>query len=57
MDVLTEGLSPSNNSLLNPLGWKAVIDTGGQSAVRGLRHFVGDMTTQRCLILKRLGRG
>ena len=43
LDVLTEGLSHSNNSLLNPLGWKAVIDTGGQSAVRGLRHFVGDM--------------
>jgi polyhydroxyalkanoate synthase subunit PhaC len=43
LDVLTEGLSPSNNPLLNPLGYKALIDTGGQSAVRGLRHFVGDM--------------
>jgi class II poly(R)-hydroxyalkanoic acid synthase len=43
LDVLTEGLSPSNNPLLNPLGYKALIDTGGQSALRGLRHFVGDM--------------
>ena len=39
LDVVTEGLSPSNNPLLNPLGWKAMIDTGGLSAVRGLRHF------------------
>ena len=43
LDVLMEGLSPSNNPVLNPLGWKALIDTGGISAVRGLRHFVGDM--------------
>src|SRR6202008_2514256 len=28
---------------LNPLGWKALIDTGGLSAVRGLRHFASDM--------------
>ena len=43
LDVLTEGLSPSNNPLLNPLGYKALIDSGGRSALRGLRHFVGDM--------------
>jgi polyhydroxyalkanoate synthase subunit PhaC len=43
LDVLTEGLSPSNNPVLNPLGWKALIDTGGRSAVRGMRHFVSDM--------------
>ena len=43
LDVVTEGLSPSNNPLLNPLGYKALIDTGGLSAVRGLRHFAGDM--------------
>ncbi|MFJ4653160.1 PHA/PHB synthase family protein [Nocardia sp. NPDC088792] len=45
VDNLLEGLSPSNNPLLNPLGWKALIDTGGRSAVRGLRHFVTDMAT------------
>ena len=43
LDVITEGLSPSNNPLLTPLGYKALIDTGGLSAVRGLRHFLGDM--------------
>jgi polyhydroxyalkanoate synthase subunit PhaC len=45
LDVLTEGLSPSNNPLLNPLGYKALIDTGGLSAVRGLRRFVSDMAS------------
>ena len=43
LDVVTEGLSPSNNPLLNPLGYKALVDTGGLSAVRGLRHFARDM--------------
>ena len=43
LDVITEGLSPSNNPVLNPLGWKALIDTGGLSAVRGLQHFASDM--------------
>jgi polyhydroxyalkanoate synthase len=43
LDVVTEGLAPSNNPVLNPLGWKALIDTGGLSAIRGLRHFAGDM--------------
>ena len=43
LDVLTEGLAPSNNPLLNPLAYKALIDTGGRSAVRGFRHFVADI--------------
>ena len=43
LDFVTEGLSPSNNPFINPLGYKAAIDTGGQSVVRGLRHFVSDM--------------
>ncbi|MDT5096780.1 MAG: poly[(R)-3-hydroxyalkanoate] polymerase subunit PhaC [Mycobacterium sp.] len=43
LDFLAEGLAPSNNPILSPLGWKALIDTGGLSAVRGLRHFVDDM--------------
>jgi poly(3-hydroxyalkanoate) synthetase len=42
-NLLTEALAPSNNPVLNPLGWKALIDTGGPSAVRGLRHFVDDI--------------
>ena len=43
LDFVTEGLAPTNNPLINPLGYKAVIDTGGRSVVRGLRHFVTDM--------------
>jgi polyhydroxyalkanoate synthase len=45
LDVLTEGLSPSNNPVLSPLGYKALIDTGGLSALRGLRHFAADMAS------------
>ncbi|MEB3983291.1 alpha/beta fold hydrolase [Mycobacterium sp. 663a-19] len=45
LDVVMEGISPSNNPLLSPLGWKAIIDTGGQSLVRGLRNFIGDMAS------------
>ncbi|MFE3960736.1 PHA/PHB synthase family protein [Nocardia sp. NPDC059091] len=44
LDNLMEGLSPSNNPVLNPLAWKALVDTGGLSAVRGLRHFLDDMS-------------
>jgi poly(3-hydroxyalkanoate) synthetase len=43
LDFVTEGLAPSNNPLVNPVGYKAAIDTGGRSVVRGLRHFVTDM--------------
>jgi polyhydroxyalkanoate synthase len=43
LDFVTEGLAPSNIPLVNPLGYKAAIDTGGLSVVRGLRHFVTDM--------------
>ena len=37
--------APSNNPFLNPLAWKAFIDTGGMSLVRGARAFAGDMTS------------
>ena len=40
---LTDALAPSNNPVLNPAALKAVIDTGGGSALAGLRHFVTDM--------------
>ncbi len=45
-DNVVEGLAPSNNPLLSPLGWKALIDTGGLSAVRGARAFARDMLSQ-----------
>jgi poly[(R)-3-hydroxyalkanoate] polymerase subunit PhaC len=37
--------APSNNPLLNPAAWKAFIDTGGMSAVRGIRALVSDMSS------------
>jgi polyhydroxyalkanoate synthase subunit PhaC len=40
---LIGALAPSNNPLLNPAALKAAIDTGGGSALAGLRHFVADM--------------
>jgi polyhydroxyalkanoate synthase len=40
---LVDALAPSNNPLLNPAALKAAVDTGGGSAVTGLRHFVADM--------------
>src|ERR1700734_417726 len=40
---LIDALSPSNNPLLNPAAVKAAVDTGGGSAVTGLRHFLADM--------------
>jgi polyhydroxyalkanoate synthase len=42
---LIDALAPSNNPLLNPAAVKAAIDTGGGSALAGLRHFVADMAT------------
>src|SRR5580700_6710770 len=40
---LIDALAPSNNPVLNPAAVKAAVDTGGGSAVSGLRHFVADM--------------
>jgi len=46
VDNFVEGLAPSNNPLISPLGWKALIDTGGLSAVRGVRAFARDMLSK-----------
>jgi polyhydroxyalkanoate synthase subunit PhaC len=40
---LIAAAAPSNNPLLNPAGLKTLIDTGGLSAVRGLRALVTDL--------------
>jgi polyhydroxyalkanoate synthase subunit PhaC len=45
LNFFAEALAPSNNPLLNPLGWKALIDTGGLSALRGVRHFLRDIAS------------
>jgi polyhydroxyalkanoate synthase subunit PhaC len=42
---LIAAAAPSNNPVLSPAGWKAMIDTGGQSAVRGVRAMVADLAT------------
>jgi class II poly(R)-hydroxyalkanoic acid synthase len=42
---LVDALAPSNVPPLNPLMWKAVIDTGGKNAVAGLRRLVSDLTS------------
>lgn len=43
VENLMEALAPSNNPLTSPVAWKAAIDTGGLSAVRGLRNLVRDL--------------
>jgi polyhydroxyalkanoate synthase len=40
---LVDALAPSNNPLLNPAAVKAAVDTGGGSALAGLRQFIRDM--------------
>jgi len=45
VENLVDALAPSNNPLLSPVAWKALIDTGGLSAVRGTRAFASDMAT------------
>ena len=42
---LIAAASPSNNPLLSPAGWKALLDTGGENAVRGLRNLASDLAT------------
>jgi polyhydroxyalkanoate synthase subunit PhaC len=41
--LLTAAAAPSNNPVLSPAVWKALIDTGGGSAVRGLRALGTDL--------------
>jgi polyhydroxyalkanoate synthase subunit PhaC len=42
---LVAAAAPSNNPVLSPVAWKALIDSGGASAVRGVRAFLADMAT------------
>jgi class II poly(R)-hydroxyalkanoic acid synthase len=42
---LIAAAAPSNNPLLSPAGWKAMLDTGGENAVRGLRNLASDLAT------------
>ncbi|HTU76921.1 MAG TPA: alpha/beta fold hydrolase [Trebonia sp.] len=40
---LVEALAPSNSALLSPVAWKAAIDTGGGSLLRGGRNLLADL--------------
>ena len=42
---LIAAAAPSNNPLLSPVGWKALLDTGGQSAIRGLSALARDLAS------------
>jgi len=42
---LIAAAAPSNNPLLSPVGWKALVETGGENAVRGLRALASDLAT------------
>src|SRR5512140_3350019 len=39
---MIDALAPSNNPLLNPAAMKAALDSGGKSALTGLRNFATD---------------
>jgi polyhydroxyalkanoate synthase len=45
VDNLVQALAPSNQPLTSPVFWKALIDSGGGSLVRGARHLAGDLAT------------
>ena len=42
---LIAAAAPSNNPLLSPVAWKALIDTGGLNVARGLRAMAGDLVS------------
>lgn len=42
--IVVDALSPSNNLLTNPAALKTLVDSGGKSAVQGLKNFLEDMT-------------
>ncbi|MFZ1772463.1 MAG: alpha/beta fold hydrolase [Rhizobiaceae bacterium] len=42
--IVVDALSPSNNLLTNPSALKTLVDSGGKSAVQGLKNFLEDMT-------------
>jgi len=43
MKMLTDAFSPSNFLISNPVALREVLDTGGESLVRGVEHFAADL--------------
>ncbi|WEL53504.1 alpha/beta fold hydrolase [Pseudomonas kermanshahensis] len=46
---LADALAPSNSPLTNPAALRKLVDTGGMSMARGIRHFGQDMLNNRGL--------
>jgi len=42
--IFVDAMAPSNNPVLNPTAVKTMVETGGKSAVQGLKNFLDDMT-------------
>ncbi|MGB6117374.1 MAG: alpha/beta fold hydrolase [Mesorhizobium sp.] len=42
--IFVDTMAPSNNPVLNPTALKTFVDSGGKSAVAGLKNFLDDMT-------------
>jgi polyhydroxyalkanoate synthase subunit PhaC len=45
VDNLVQALAPSNSPMVSPVFWKALIDTGGASVIRGARHLAADLAS------------
>jgi polyhydroxyalkanoate synthase len=45
VDNLVQALAPSNNPVVSPVFWKALIDSGGGNVIRGARHLAADLAT------------
>jgi polyhydroxyalkanoate synthase len=45
IDNLVQALAPSNNPVISPVFWKALVDSGGANLVRGARHLAADLAT------------
>ncbi|MGE0499528.1 MAG: alpha/beta fold hydrolase [Rhizobiaceae bacterium] len=42
--IFVDTMAPSNNPMLNPTAVKTFVDSGGKSALNGLKNFLDDMT-------------
>jgi poly[(R)-3-hydroxyalkanoate] polymerase subunit PhaC len=45
VDNIVAALAPSNNPVVSPTAWKALIDSGGGNVVRGVRNLVTDLAS------------
>jgi polyhydroxyalkanoate synthase len=43
ISLIVDALAPTNSILGNPVALKRMVDTGGESVMRGLENFIGDL--------------